>query len=53
MNAIIWIRQGKQSPGAGLANISGAMMIQGLCPTQLGLFSRRGFLTTIWLSPAW
>jgi cation:H+ antiporter len=36
MNAIIWIRQGKQR--LALANISGAMMIQATVPTALGLF---------------
>lgn len=36
MNAIIWIRQGKQR--LALANISGAMMIQATVPSALGLF---------------
>jgi cation:H+ antiporter len=36
MNAIIWIRQGKQR--LALANISGAMMIQATVPTAFGLF---------------
>jgi cation:H+ antiporter len=36
MNAIIWIRQGKQR--LALGNISGAMMIQATVPTALGLF---------------
>lgn len=36
MNAIIWIRQGKQK--LALANISGAMMIQATVPSALGLF---------------
>jgi cation:H+ antiporter len=36
MNAIIWVRQGKQR--LALANISGAMMIQATVPTALGLF---------------
>ena len=36
MNAIIWIRQGKER--LALANISGAMMIQATIPTALGLF---------------
>jgi cation:H+ antiporter len=36
MNAIIWIRQGKER--LALANISGAMMIQATVPTAFGLF---------------
>jgi len=36
MNAIIWIRQGKQK--LAVANISGAMMIQATVPSALGLF---------------
>jgi cation:H+ antiporter len=36
MNAIIWIRQGKQK--LALANISGAMMIQATVPSAFGLF---------------
>lgn len=36
MNAIIWVRQGKES--LALANISGAMMIQATIPSALGLF---------------
>lgn len=36
MNAIIWVRQGKQK--LALANISGAMMIQATVPTAFGLF---------------
>jgi cation:H+ antiporter len=36
MNAIIWVRQGKQK--LALANISGAMMIQATVPSALGLF---------------
>jgi cation:H+ antiporter len=36
MNAVIWIRQGKQR--LALGNISGAMMIQATVPTALGLF---------------
>ena len=36
MNAIIWVRQGKQR--LALANISGAMMIQATVPTAFGLF---------------
>ncbi|MDR3416714.1 MAG: hypothetical protein P4L83_11060 [Nevskia sp.] len=36
MNAIIWIRQGKQR--LALANISGAMMIQTTVPSAFGLF---------------
>jgi cation:H+ antiporter len=36
MNAIIWIKQGKQR--LALGNISGAMMIQATVPTALGLF---------------
>ncbi|MGI9147454.1 MAG: sodium:calcium antiporter [Chloroflexota bacterium] len=35
MNAIIWVRQGKQR--LALANISGAMMIQATVPSALGL----------------
>ncbi len=35
MNAIIWVRQGKQR--LALANISGAMMIQATVPTAFGL----------------
>jgi cation:H+ antiporter len=36
MNAIIWVRQGKER--LALANISGAMMIQATVPTAVGLF---------------
>ena len=36
MNAIIWVRQGKQK--LALANISGAMMIQATIPSALGMF---------------
>jgi cation:H+ antiporter len=36
MNALIWVRQGKER--LALANISGAMMIQATVPTALGLF---------------
>jgi cation:H+ antiporter len=36
MNAIIWIRQGKER--LALANISGAMMIQATVPTALGIY---------------
>jgi cation:H+ antiporter len=36
MNAIIWIRQGKER--LALANISGAMMIQATIPTALGIY---------------
>ena len=36
MNAIIWIRQGKER--LALANISGAMMIQASIPTALGIY---------------
>jgi cation:H+ antiporter len=36
MNALIWVRQGKER--LALANISGAMMIQATIPTALGLF---------------
>ncbi|MBV8063271.1 MAG: sodium:calcium antiporter [Nevskia sp.] len=36
MNAIIWIRQGKQK--LALANISGSMMIQATVPSAFGLF---------------
>jgi cation:H+ antiporter len=36
MNAIIWVRQGKES--LALANISGSMMIQATIPTAFGLF---------------
>lgn len=36
MNAIIWVRQGKQI--LALANISGAMMIQVTIPSALGIF---------------
>jgi cation:H+ antiporter len=35
MNAIIWIRQGKQR--LAVANISGAMMIQATVPSAFGL----------------
>jgi len=35
MNAIIWVRQGKER--MALANISGAMMIQATVPSGLGL----------------
>jgi len=35
MNAIIWVRQGKEN--MALANISGAMMIQATVPTACGL----------------
>jgi cation:H+ antiporter len=41
MNAIIWVRQGKER--LALANISGAMMIQATIPSALGL------LFTPWL----
>jgi cation:H+ antiporter len=41
MNAIIWVRQGKER--LALANISGAMMIQATVPSALGL------LFTPWL----
>ncbi len=41
MNAVIWIRQGKQR--LALANISGSMMIQATVPTAFGL------LFTPWL----
>lgn len=36
MNAIIWVRQGKQH--LALANISGAMMIQATVPSAFGIF---------------
>ena len=36
MNAIIWVRQGRER--MALANISGAMMIQATIPTAFGLF---------------
>ncbi|MBA2651923.1 MAG: sodium:calcium antiporter [Tatlockia sp.] len=36
MNAIIWVRQGKQI--LAFANISGAMMIQATLPSALGIF---------------
>ena len=36
MNAIIWVRQGKQR--LALANISGAMMIQATVPSAFGIF---------------
>jgi len=36
MNALIWIRQGKQR--LAVANISGAMMIQATVPSAFGLF---------------
>jgi cation:H+ antiporter len=36
MNAVIWIKQGKQR--LALGNISGSMMIQATVPTALGLF---------------
>ena len=36
MNAVIWVRQGKQR--LALANISGSMMIQATVPSALGLF---------------
>ena len=36
LNAIIWVRQGKD--GLALANISGSMMIQATVPTSFGLF---------------
>lgn len=42
MNAIIWVRQGKQS--LALSNISGAMMIQATVPTAFGLFWTRWHL---------
>ena len=35
MNAIIWVRQGRER--LALANISGAMMIQATVPSALGL----------------
>jgi cation:H+ antiporter len=35
MNAIIWVRQGKER--LALANISGSMMIQATIPSALGL----------------
>ncbi|HEX4509126.1 MAG TPA: sodium:calcium antiporter, partial [Burkholderiaceae bacterium] len=36
MNAVIWVRQGKQR--LALANISGSMMIQATIPSALGIF---------------
>lgn len=39
VNAIIWIRQGKQR--LAVANISGAMMIQATVPSAFGLFFTR------------
>jgi cation:H+ antiporter len=36
MNAIIWVRQGKQN--LALANVSGSMMIQATIPSALGMF---------------
>lgn len=45
MNAVIWVRQGKQSLAFG--NISGAMMIQATIPSALGIF-----FTPWLLSPA-
>ncbi|MBZ2210070.1 hypothetical protein [Massilia soli] len=36
LNAVIWVRQRK--PDVALANISGAMMIQAIIPTALGMF---------------
>jgi cation:H+ antiporter len=36
MNALIWVRQGKER--LALANISGAMMIQATIPSALGIF---------------
>ncbi len=37
MNALIWVRQGKER--LALANISGAMMIQATIPSSLALFA--------------
>ena len=45
MNAVIWVRQGKQNLAFG--NISGAMMIQATVPSALGIF-----FTPWLLSPA-
>ncbi|SET65163.1 cation:H+ antiporter [Pseudomonas sp. NFR09] len=36
MNALIWVRQGKER--LALANISGAMMIQATIPSAFGMF---------------
>ncbi len=36
MNAVIWVRQGKDQ--LALANISGSMMIQATVPSAFGLF---------------
>jgi len=36
MNAVIWVRQGRER--LAFANISGAMMIQATVPSALGLF---------------
>ena len=36
MNAIIWVKQGKQN--LALANVSGSMMIQATIPSALGMF---------------
>ena len=36
MNALIWVRQGKER--LALANISGSMMIQATIPSALGIF---------------
>jgi cation:H+ antiporter len=51
MNAIIWIRQGKQR--LAVANISGAMMIQATVPSAFGLiFTRWMFDAPLILSGA-
>lgn len=55
MNAIIWVRQGKEQ--LALANVSGSMMIQATVPSAFGLFFTpwlfdpalilAGFITTV------
>lgn len=48
MNAIIWVRQGKQN--LALANVSGSMMIQATLPSALGMFFTPWLLdnTSMW-----
>jgi len=51
MNAIIWVRQGKER--LALANISGAMMIQATIPSALGImFTPWRFDATLMVSGA-
>jgi cation:H+ antiporter len=44
MNAIIWVRQGKER--LALANISGSMMIQATIPSAIGIMATKWMFDT-------